>query len=384
MRIDAMATSTGADTAAGARPAREPRPAAAAVKTLVEVAAYPPPMGAWSQRIEFVAAAWRARGHRCVLMNIGPSRKLEDPRYLNVRGAWDFVRQVLKAAARGHTIHTHTNAKGVKGTLLALAAQLIAFPFGRRCVLTFHAGLKQEYFPRTGRLFLDSLLWLTFRTPRAVICNSPEMKRRIALDYGVAEERIHAIPAFCPAYMETEIGPLPAAVAAFAARHRPLLVSYVYFFHPEFAADLMIRAAGELRRSFSELGLVIMGSKQYAEDYLPLIDELGLAEHILLAGNLPRSEFLAVLRAAALYLRTPLGDGVASSVLEALSLGVPVVASDNGTRPPGCVLFRPGDLEDMVEKLSHVLRHRDEVAARIVKPAAGDSLADEVELLLSS
>jgi len=351
-------------------------------KTLVEIAGFPPPMGAWSLRIELVAQAWEAHGHHCVLMNIGPSRKLDNPRYLNVRGTVDFILKVVQAAARGHILHTHTNAKGVKGTLMALCAQSISALFGRRCVLTFHAGVKQEYFPRTGKFWFDMLLWLTFKTPRAIICNSPNVKARIVQDYGVSERLVYPIPAFCAAYMKTELGALSTNVADFAERHEPLLVSYVFFFHPEFTVDLMIKTVHQLREAFPSLGLIIMGSKQYAENYVPLINELHLTEHIFLTGNLPRPEFLAVLARGALYLRTPMGDGVAASVLEALSLGTPVVASDNGTRPPSCIRYKGGDLEDMVNRVRYVLNHREQVVAQIVKPDDNDTLEQEVEVLL--
>ena len=352
-------------------------------KTLVEIAGFPPPLGAWSLRIEFVAEAWKLRGHDCVLMNIGSSRKLNNPKYVNVRGAVDFLIKVTQAAAKGHTLHTHTNAKGVKGTLLALCGQSISLLFGRRCVLTFHAGVKQQYFPKTGKFWLDALVWLTFKTPHAIICNSPDVRARILQDYGISESKVYPIPAFCAAYMKTELGTLSENTTTFAENHHPLLVSYVYFFHPEFTVDLMVKAVHRLRAEFPKLGLMVMGSKQYAEDYLPLIQELELNADILLTGNLPRAQFLAALASGALYLRTPMGDGVAASVLEALSLGTPVVASDNGTRPPSCILYEGGDLENMVNKVRYVLNHREQMVSQIVKPDDHDTLAQEIEVLLS-
>ena len=56
---------------------------------------------------------------------------------------------------------------------------------------------------------------------------------------------------------------------------------------------------------------------------------------LLLLGNLPHDEFLTLLTRCSAYLRSPACDGVAASVLEAVALGVPVVASENGRRPAG-------------------------------------------------
>jgi phosphatidylinositol alpha-1,6-mannosyltransferase len=209
------------------------------------------------------------------------------------------------------------------------------------------------------------------------------VRRKIVEDYGVPQDRVHAIQAFCSAYTRTAPGALPEAAAAFAAAHRPLVVSYVFFFHPEFTPDLMVMALERLRAKHPEAGLVVMGDRKYSEDTVAVVEKLGLDGHVLLTGALPRDQFLAVLQRGDLYLRTPLGDGVASSVLEAFSLGVPVVASDNGTRPESCVLYRPGELEDMVEKIEGVLADREAAVRRIASPEEADNLHEEVDLLLS-
>ena len=350
---------------------------------IAEIAAYPPPQGSWTLRIGFVAGGIEARGHRCIRVNIGRSRTLGDPTYLNVRGPLHYARQIFSLARQGAVIHTHTNAKGIKGTLLAVSAQCIALLFGRRSVLTFHAGVRQQYFPRTGKPWYDLLMHLTFATPRAIICNSEEVKRKIVDDYGVAPGKVTPIPAFCGAYMRTEIGALSPPVAEFFKAHSPVIALYVFFFHPEFTVDVALRAFARLRQAFPQLGLVIMGDRRYSESYEPLLDELAVRNDVLMTGNLPRAEFLRVLQSASVYLRTPIGDGVAASVLEALAFRVPVVASDNGTRPPGCILYRPGELDDMVAKVRYVLENRDAAAAQIVPPDDADTVEREVDLLLS-
>jgi glycosyltransferase involved in cell wall biosynthesis len=51
------------------------------------------------------------------------------------------------------------------------------------------------------------------------------------------------------------------------------------------------------------------------------------------------------------FLRPTIEDGDSISVREALSLGVPVVASRVGMRPSGAILFRPGDVDEMLAKI---------------------------------
>jgi glycogen(starch) synthase len=68
------------------------------------------------------------------------------------------------------------------------------------------------------------------------------------------------------------------------------------------------------------------------------------------------------------FLRPTLEDGDSISVREAISLGVPVVASRTGARPAGAILFEPGNMEDMLSKLDLALTLGRSVAAPLAGP----------------
>jgi len=57
------------------------------------------------------------------------------------------------------------------------------------------------------------------------------------------------------------------------------------------------------------------------------------------------------MRKVSVFVRPTHFDGDATSVREALALGVPVVASDTDFRPEGVMLFRRGDVDDLMQKL---------------------------------
>jgi glycosyltransferase involved in cell wall biosynthesis len=107
----------------------------------------------------------------------------------------------------------------------------------------------------------------------------------------------------------------------------------------------------------------------------------GLADHICMVDDLDHDAFLTVLSRSAIYLRTPITDGVASSVLESLALRVPVVACDNGTRPAGVVTYVVDDPADMANKVLDVLERRAEFVARLDTVALPDTIADEIQVL---
>jgi len=83
----------------------------------------------------------------------------------------------------------------------------------------------------------------------------------------------------------------------------------------------------------------------------------GRPENLLLLGNLDHDTFMTLLARSFAYLRPPACDGVSASVLESLALGIPVIAGENGMRPPGVVTFRFGDADDLCAKLEHVVKN---------------------------
>ena len=134
--------------------------------------------------MQFLKEHLERHGHECVVLNIGSSRAIPSPEYETVLGAWDYVRKVWRFSRDGFVAHVHVNGASPKGFVLAILAELINLAFGRRCFLTFHAGVEQVYFPRPKYPALLPMYWVLFTLPKAIICNSEEVKSKI-VEYGV-------------------------------------------------------------------------------------------------------------------------------------------------------------------------------------------------------
>jgi glycosyltransferase involved in cell wall biosynthesis len=203
-----------------------------------------------------------------------------------------------------------------------------------------------------------SFLAATCRLQRKIVCVAPEIAAAVA-SLGVPEQRIEVTPAF--------IGSEPAPVtlnpqlAAWIEPHRPLL-STALFFRPEYGFDLLVDAMARLRERHPDVGCVVMGSGEDFQKARERVDEAGLWEHILLAGDVDHDTCLALMSQSDVFVRPTLEDGDSISVREALELEVPVVASRVGTRPPGVILFHPGDVEDLLSKLDSALSQRSQAA----------------------
>ncbi|MDH5551588.1 MAG: glycosyltransferase, partial [Gemmatimonadota bacterium] len=259
------------------------------------------------------------------MLNIGPSRRERRPECVDVQSGSDYLRKLVRFAVRRYRFHVHANGDSPKGFVLIAVAYGVGLASGLRPVLTFHAGISQRFFPRKSlpwRIFFR----LFFGLPSRVICNSDAVRRAITA-YGISEAKVHAIPAFTTRYVEdldTE-EPLPTSISSFLARHSPVLACYAYF-RPEFELDSLLRAVAAARRDYDDLGLVLIGHLQGHEPVAALARELGIANRVHFAGDLPHGQFLATMREVDLCIRTHTRDGVSSSVLEALALGTPVLA----------------------------------------------------------
>lgn len=350
---------------------------------ILEVTSYPPPRAGWGIRVEFLKKRLEREGHECVVLNIGTSRRVPSPEYETVMSGLDFVRKVWRYSRRGFVVHAHANGDSPTGLMLALLAQVLNLAAGRRCYLTFHAGVIQRHFPKERSGMLTPLFRLLFAIPRRIICNSEPVRRCIA-EYGVDPAKIAAIPAFSREYLEFQRVPLPEHVDRFTERFPRTVFSYVRM-RPLFYPVTLIDGMAQVMEQAPDAGLVICGGLGHSDPGVwpavqAAIERHGVSDRICFVDDLDHDAFLTMLERSAVYLRTPITDGVASSVLEALALGVPVVACENGTRPEGVITYPAEDPEALAAAVLGVLRRETEAAAaaRIELP---DTVTDEVALL---
>lgn len=354
------------------------------VARILEVASYPPPRSGWSVRVEFLKKQIEAEGHHCVVLNVGPSRVIPSAEYDSVMGEGDLLRKLFRYSARGFVIHAHANGDSVKGVILALVAELVNLAFGRRCYLTFHAGAIQRYFPRHHAPWLVPLYWLLFTIPRRIICNS-EAVRQCIQQYGVSSRKIAAIPAFSRQYLDFTPSTLPSSLEAFFARFPHIVFTYARM-RPLFYPLTMIDGMAEVMMRREDVGFVLCGGLSHMDQGLwqevdARIQSNGIRDRVCFVEDLDREAFLTVLQRSSIYLRTPITDGVASSVLESLALGTPVVASENGTRPAGVITYPVEDSAALAAAVDRTIVNRADVVARMGNVTVADTLSQEVALL---
>lgn len=349
---------------------------------ILEISSYPPPRMGWGVRISFVRQRLREAGHDCQVLNIGPSRKAKSEDYLDVQSGWDYLAKVWRHLRRGYLLHAHLNGDSPKGLALALAGELLATASGRRPVLTFHAGPIQRYFPKHRSRLFAPLYALSFLLPQRIICNSEPVRARI-LEYGVPASKIVSIPAFSREYLQYQQVAFPPKCDAFLRTRRPVIACYL-FLRPEFFVPSFLEAMALVARQLPEMGVLLIGGETQSPSMSDLVEGFGLARVIHAVGDLPHDAFLSVLSRSHLVVRTPPKDGVCSSVLEALSLGIPVIASENGTRPPGVIPFKPNDAADLAQRVIETWSRYEAVRSALPVPEARETVEEEARLLVET
>lgn len=348
------------------------------MKKVLEIGNYPPPLCGWAMETKLVVDELRRSGCTCDVLKINENRKVRSSEYVDVQSGFDYFRKVIRFARGGYQFHIHVNGESKKGYFLALLAAIVGRLACTPALLTFHGGLPQTYFPKLRFSPIGLAFKILFHLAGGVRCDSEAIKRAIE-GYGIKARRVTAIAAFSAQYLNFAPRQLQPEIDAFLAGRQFVFFCYVSF-RPEYRLDTLREAMSQFRKSYPRAGFVWLGFpdkevpavEKFARDWAP--EE---REALLLLGNLGHDEFLTLMQRCFACIRTPACDGVSASVLEALALGVPIVASENGRRPGGVVTYRQDDPVDLCAKLVSLATHQEDLK-RVPIPVKGQ---DNVRLI---
>lgn len=126
--------------------------------------------------------------------------------------------------------------------------------------------------------------------------------------------------------------------------------------------EMMLRAFANLALKYPEYTLTIYGEGELREYLQKLINSLGLEDKVILPGMIP--DVADNIEKAALFLLTSYSEGISNALIEAMALGLPVIATDV---PSG------GTVE--------LIRHKEN--GWIIPPGDQKALEEAMEALLS-
>lgn len=270
----------------------------------------------------------------------------------------------------------------------AVYAQPLARALGVPLVTTLHGfdvGLTDAALLRSG-----NPSWINYlvrrrnlqRTGDLFLCVSADLRRR-AVARGFPEDRLRVL--------HIGVDPVRYAYGFDATSHTVLHVARLV---PKKGTRLLIEAFARLSVQHPDARLVIVGDGPLRAQLEAQATHGPAATRITFAGAVPNSEIAAHLRSAAVLavpsVTAANGDteGLPISLLEAMSTGVPVVASRHGGIPEAVVdgstgcLVDEGDVESLAQRLSDLLAN-DAVRLRMSR-AARAAIVDRFDIRASS
>ena len=212
------------------------------------------------------------------------------------RGQWDLV-------------HCH----GFQGGAVGRAAAALA---GVPAIVTIHNTLQAAYPARLGARLAEN--WMGHKTAWWVTVSS-FLRNYAWKELGIPEERTEVI---------VNGVELPAAIPPW--QQRPVIGTVARLI-PAKGIDVFIQAVQLLRPEIPELKAVIIGDGPAAGELKALSRDLGLSSTVEFLGQ--REDVREQLQKMAVFVLPTRSEGLGISVLEAMAMGVPVIATAVGGVP---------------------------------------------------
>jgi glycosyltransferase involved in cell wall biosynthesis len=324
---------------------------------VVQLGPYPPPHGGVQTNLVAIQEYLQRNGHACDAVNLTRFRRESAGGVYYPESAGALMRLLWRLPA--DILHLHFGGD-LTPRLLGLALFCTMIP-RRKTVMTFHSG-GYPGSPAGRTAAPGTLRGLVMRRLDGVIAVNAEIAA-LFRKFGVRSERIRTILPFVVQPPDRGL-PLPDRLSSFLARHRPALLT-VGLLEPEYDLAMQIDAMGDILDRLPGAGLVIVGAGSLEASLRGRIGSKRYADRVLLYGDLAHAATLRLMLECDILLRTTLYDGDSVSVREALYIGTPVIATDNGMRPAGVHLVPlsdPARLCDAVVSLANAGAARREPA----------------------
>ena len=218
-----------------------------------------------------------------------------------------------------------------------------------------------ENFTPTKRIYLHRSIPRSVRRAVAVIAPTEFVRSGLVDRFGIARDRVSLAP------WGVEAPSSEVSVAQVQARYG---LPRRWFVFPSFTWNhknhaLLLRAFALVAAREHDVMLVLTGGEGPAEQHVrDQIAGMGLSGRVRRTGLIPRRDVLAIVRGAVAMTFPSRYEGFGLPVLEAMSLGTPVLSSDAGALPEvtgGAARLLPVDDPDAwVDAMTRMLEDGEE------------------------
>jgi len=270
-----------------------------------------------------------------------PLRQIRFKAGINLRAGWD----ILKFAEEEHfdIIHSH----GYKGNILLgiMPANVRKIPV----LATLHGWTTTGFRLTKMRLYewLDSICLA--RLDKIVFVNDLMLSHKAFRSLPVEKKVV-----IYNGISNADSDEITAPEIIDFCRQKFTIVA-VGRFAPEKNFSSLVKVVGQLVQSGADIQLLLLGDGQQREMLSRLVTELGLEGRVQMPGFV--DNITGILGQCQLFVMPSLTEGLPMALLEAMTTGIPIVASRVGGIPEALEgglagrLITPGDMEELKEAI---------------------------------
>ncbi|RWX73458.1 MAG: hypothetical protein Metus_1432 [Candidatus Methanosuratincola subterraneus] len=282
-------------------------------------------------------------------------REGQDDKNYKIKGnKFVFAARVLSnlIKIRPEVIHSH-------GAWYCLLPGVVLKKFYKTKVIhTFHTSPKDEKIPLIGKIFLQYLIY----NCDVVTFVSRNLKKEYEKFWGLKFRKYEiTYPGVKKINVTRE--ELENFKEKFQLQERrPILLMQGFTAHRLKAqsAKLAILALKKLRHTYPRIVLVMTRNGRYLDELKTFAKYEGVLDAVTFTGDL-ENPFVA-LEACDIYMHISLGEGLGIELIEAMSVGKPVVATNVGGIPEVIYNFQNGllispEVQEIVEAVNYILKN---------------------------
>lgn len=318
-------------------------------KKILIIGPYPPPLGGVAIHIKRVAHKLRSQKNN---VSIYDTSQKHPNKFVSLK---TFLKKLFKT--KPDIIYYHEPTESIQKLAIAvlvkyfLRYKLIIIDHDCRILYNFNFLIKNIFNFLIKKV--DSCV---------VIGNTTD---RCYLDNNIKNIKNYSIESpFLPPNLGDEqkiLQNFPQTVHKFIATHTPLITANA--FAPVlvnnkdlYGFDLCIELVKKLKQKYPSIGILFgickietQAQKKHFAQIQKIIKKLNLESHFYFFTNKP--EFWPLIKQSDLFVRPTRSDSFGISIQEAITLGVPAIASDACVRPTSTILFKTGNTLDFLEKV---------------------------------
>jgi glycosyltransferase involved in cell wall biosynthesis len=308
------------------------------MRLLIVTGIFPPDRGGPASYVPRIGAALARRGHRVEVICLSDRRDHDDTAYpfrlhrIPRDLFWPLrvaltVLTIWRAAWRHDLVYV--NGLGAESALAALLAgkrtvhKIVGdYAWERAVGRSWFGGTLDEYQvapKRFAHRALDFIRTVPLRFAKQIIVPSRYL-RRIVSGWGIPEKKIRTI--FNAVARIDSASGSPASLPTWSGRTLMTACRLV----PWKGVDALIRLLPELPQT----RLVIAGDGHLRAEFVALVWKIGVADRVVFLGDVPQPKVREYLEQSDAFVLNSSYEGLPHVVLEAMSAGTPVIATDAG------------------------------------------------------